>query len=169
MHVLGVAAQMSGDLEEARRLMSERLALGREMGNFSVIFVESGNLSMVERQLGNLDRAEALSREALDIVNRRGDALGTAWMVNGLAAVTAARGDLGRAATLVGVADITMERAGGQWPPDERVQHDGTVATLTERMGAEAFEVARGTGYAMTISEGVGFALATPSAGSGAS
>jgi hypothetical protein len=33
MHVLGVAAQMAGELDEARGYMSERLALAREEGN----------------------------------------------------------------------------------------------------------------------------------------
>lgn len=159
MHVLGVAAQMSGDFEEARRVMTERIALAREAGNYATIGYESGNLSMVERQLGNLDRAEALSREAIEIVSRRGDELGIPWMVNGLAAVTAARGDLERAATLIGIADVTIERAGGEWPPDERVQYDGTVATLTARMGTKSFERARARGYSMTTPDGVALAL----------
>ena len=166
MHVLGVVAQMSGDLEEARRLMTERIALARETGNFATIASESGNLSMVERQLGNLAEAEALAREALDIVSRRHDELQTAWMVNALAAVTAAQGREDRAATLVGLADGAMERAGGEWPPDERIQYDGTVATLSERMGAEQFERGRAKGYAMTTPEGVAFALGPASAAS---
>ncbi|MEO6577990.1 MAG: hypothetical protein ABIO99_03730 [Candidatus Limnocylindria bacterium] len=58
MHVLGVALQMSGELEEARKVMSDRIAIGRATGNDFLIEVESGNLSMVERQLGNLERAE---------------------------------------------------------------------------------------------------------------
>ena len=57
MHVLAVAEQMSGNLAEAARLMSERIELGRATGNFATIAIESNNLSMVERQLGNFDRA----------------------------------------------------------------------------------------------------------------
>jgi hypothetical protein len=59
VHVLGVAAQMSGDLLEARELMTERMALARELGSYAGVASEAGNLSMVERQLGNLERAEA--------------------------------------------------------------------------------------------------------------
>jgi tetratricopeptide (TPR) repeat protein len=162
MHVLAVAAQMSGEFEEARRLMSERIAIAREQGNYATIAVESGNLSMVERQLGNLDAAEALSREAVDIVHRRGDQLAVAWMINGLAAVTAARGDIQRAASLLGVADATLERAGGEWPPDEQIQHDETVSVVTARIGSQALDSARVRGAAMSTDEGVGFALAEP-------
>lgn len=114
---------------------------------------------MVERQLGNLDEAEALSREALDIAYRREDELMIPWMVNGLAAVTADRGKFERAATLIGVADVTMETAGGAWPPDEVIHYEQTVTTLKEAMGSTAFERARDKGLSMTTPEAVEFAL----------
>jgi tetratricopeptide (TPR) repeat protein len=161
MHVLGVAAQMAGDFLEARALMSQRIALAREMGNLATISSEAGNLSMVERQLGNLDEAEALAREALDIDYRRGDDLAIPWKVNGLAAVATDRGEFERAATLIGVADATMGAAGGAWPPDERQHYERTVATLTVALGSAAFERARAAGHAMTTSEAVDFALGT--------
>src|SRR5205085_15023 len=147
MHVLGVAAQMAGDFLEAREVMSQRIALAREQGNLATVSSEAGNLSMVERQLGNLDEAEALSREALDIAYGRGDELAVPWMVNGLAAVAAARGEFERAATLIGVADATMEAAGGAWPPDELVHYERSVATLTEAMGSAEFERVRAAGH----------------------
>ena len=113
LHVLGVALQMAGDLEGARDVMTSRLDLARENGDEFVVWVESSNLSMVERQLGNLGRAEALSREALRIVQARGDAMAIPWIINGLAAVTAAKGEVERAATLNGMAAAMLERAGG--------------------------------------------------------
>jgi tetratricopeptide (TPR) repeat protein len=158
MHVLAVAEQMSGNLAEAARLMSERIDIGRETGNFATIAIESNNLSMVERQLDNLDRAEELSRAAFDIFRRRGDAIATAWALNGLAAVTAAQGRAERAAVLLGIADAALADAGGEWPPDERVQHDDTVARLSEELGHEGFERARGRGSAMTAEDSVDFA-----------
>jgi non-specific serine/threonine protein kinase len=164
MHALGAAAQMAGDLLEARDVMSQRIALGREMGNLATVSIESGNLSMVERQLGNLEGAEALAREALEIDYRRGDGLSIPWKVNGLAAVARDRGELDRAATLIGVADATMEAAGGAWPPDELVHYEQTVATLTEAMGSAAFERARARGHSMTTPEAIAFALGTRSA-----
>jgi ATP/maltotriose-dependent transcriptional regulator MalT len=61
LHVLGVAAQMRGDLRQARDLMSQWIETARELGEFSGVAGESGNLSMVERQLGNLERFEQLA------------------------------------------------------------------------------------------------------------
>ena len=152
-HVLGVALQMTGDLEGASVVMGDRLRQARRQGNEFVVFVESSNLSMVERQLGHLDEAEALSREALEITGRRRDQMSTAWVLNGLAAVIAAKGELARAATLLGAAESLLEQAGGEWPPDERAQHDATLAALKERMDPSAFDQARAAGAAMTLDD----------------
>jgi tetratricopeptide (TPR) repeat protein len=159
LHVLGVALQMSGDLEGARQVMTERLERGRARGHQPIVYIESANLSMVERKLGNLDRAEALSRDALRIVSGKGEQLATAWVINGLAAVTAAKGEHERAATLLGSAESLLAQGGGQWPPDELEQHDSTAALLTGRMEPAAIAAARARGAAMTFDDAVSFAL----------
>jgi tetratricopeptide (TPR) repeat protein len=164
MHVLGVAYQMSGEFEEARRVMSDRIALGRETGNDYLVAIESANLSMVERQLGNLEHAEALARESLDIMRRRGDELAIPWVVNSLAAVTAARGDLPRSAILLGFAEAGISRAGGEWPPDERAQYEGTLVILGGGLASGTLDQARADGAAMAVEDGVAFALSASSA-----
>ena len=68
LHLLGVGAQIAGDLPEAREWMTQRLALERGGTNAFLIASEASNLSMVERQLGNLDAAEDLdARGARDL------------------------------------------------------------------------------------------------------
>lgn len=163
MHVLGVAHQMSGEFEEARRVMSERIALGRESGNDFLVAVESANLSMVERQLGNLEAAEGLSRTSLATFHRLGDELAVAWSANGLAAVTAARGDLLRAATLLGFAEAGIERAGGEWPPDERAQYDETLASLHAGLDRLDLDRAWAIGRGMSTSDAMADVRSAPS------
>jgi tetratricopeptide (TPR) repeat protein len=160
VHVLGVAAQMSGDLAEARELMTERIALARDLGNYGGVASEAGNLSMVERQLGNLDQADALAREALEIALKREDEWLFPYVLNGLAAVAAERGDHQRAATLIGAAEAMVEEQGAQWPPDEREHYDRTVAKLNEAMGSTAYERVRDVGRARGSREAVDHALA---------
>jgi len=77
LHVLGVTAQMRGDLPRARELMTARIEAARKLGDEAAVGSESANLSMVERQLGDLNRADRLAREALRIATRRGDQ----WMI----------------------------------------------------------------------------------------
>ena len=159
MHVLAVTAQMAGDLPTASQLMSQRIALAREMGNFATISIESNNLSMVKRQLGNIDEAEALSCEALEISYKRGDSSAIPWNLNGLAATAAAQCEFDRAAMLIGAADAAMQASGGAWPPDELAHYERTVTQLTDQMGAAEFERQRAAGYAISTCQAVEFAL----------
>ena len=159
LHVLGVALQMSGDLEGAREVMSARLQMGQRTDDEFVVFTESANLSMVERQLGNLDRAEELSRQALAKDAGRGEEMSLAWSLNGLAAVTAAKGDLGRAARLNGLAAAMLDRAGGEWPPDERQQYDETLSMITAGLPPDVLKRSLAQGAAMSLPDGVAFAL----------
>ena len=140
--------------------MQERLAHARATGNEFVVFVESANLSMVERQLGHLDEAEALSLDALRISVAKRDNMAIPWTINGLAAVTAAQGRLERAATLIGIAESLLATAGGEWPPDEREQFEGTVALLSAGLLASDLERLRAAGAAMDFDEAVAFAKA---------
>jgi tetratricopeptide (TPR) repeat protein len=159
MHVLGVAAQMAGDFQEAQALMNACIQQARALGNFRVISSEAGNLSMVERQLGNLDQAEMLARESLQIDYQRGDHWAMPYKVSGLAAVATERREVERAATLVGVAESMMEAEKADWPPDEWPHYERTVTTLKGAMGITGFEQVRAIGYAMTTPEAVDFAL----------
>ena len=143
LHLLGVGAQMAGDLLEARDWMTQRLALVRATGNQFLIASEACNLSMVERQLGDLDSADALPREALEIERRTGDQFTTPFAISGLAAIATERGDFERAATLVGAAEAILEAQHMAWPPDERPHYERLLATLPEAMGSDAFEQAR--------------------------
>ena len=158
-HVLGVALQLSGDLEGARDVMAERLRHARETGNDFVVFVESANLSMVERKLNRLDSAEELSREALRIVSRKSHQMAIPWVINGLAAVIAAKGGFGRAASLLAIAETLLARAGGEWPADEREQYDGTLAAVSAALSPAELERARAVAGAMSLDQAVAVAL----------
>jgi tetratricopeptide (TPR) repeat protein len=159
LHVLGVALQMSGDLEAAREVMSARLSMGRSTDDEFVVWVESANLSMVERRLGNLDRAEELAVQALQINAERGDEMSVAWIINSLAAVAAAKGDHDRAATLIGTAAALLERAGGEWPPDEREQYHQTLSIVTAALSPRAIAKARARGAGYSVTDGIAYAL----------
>lgn len=159
VHVLGPALQMCGDLEGARDVIGQRLATAQRQGVEFVVWSESSNLSMVERQLGHLDRAEELSRQAIDTATAREHDLYLSWALNGLAAVTAAKGDARRSATLLGAADSLIQRAGGEWPPDEREQYDETEAALRQAVPPDELADARAHGTAMTREQAVAYAL----------
>ena len=159
LHLLGVGAQIAGDLVEAREWMTQRLALVRSMGNEFLVASEASNLSMVERQLGDLDAAEALAREALEIGERIGDEFIKPFAFSGLAAIAAERGEFERAAILVGAAEEIMETQNMAWPPDERPHYERLLADLPEAMSSDGFVDARSRGRSMTAIEAVAFAV----------
>jgi tetratricopeptide (TPR) repeat protein len=168
LHLLGVGAQIAGDLLEARKWMTERLALVRAQDNDFLVASEAANLSMVERQLGNLDVAEDLEREALEVGGRIGDEFTKPFAVIGLAAIATERGQHERAATLLGAVETMMEAQNMEWPPDERPHYERMLANLPAAMGPAEFEAARSSGRAMSAPEAVAMALSpapTDSAG----
>ncbi|HYJ67283.1 MAG TPA: hypothetical protein VEX15_06430 [Nocardioidaceae bacterium] len=97
--------------------------------------------------------------QALAIDARRGAEMSIAWSVNSVAAVTAAKGDYERAATLNGLAAAMLKRAGGEWPPDEREQYDQTLATVSEGLPPEVLATVHARGAAMSLTDGVAYAL----------
>ena len=161
LHLLGVGAQIAGDLVEARDWMTQRLALVRATGNDFLIASEASNLSMVERQLGNLDAAEALAREALQVCERIGDQFTKPFAISGLAAIAMERREFERAAALVGAAEAIMDGQHMAWPPDERPHYERMLTVLPEAMGSAEFDRARAVGHSMDSSAAVELALAT--------
>jgi tetratricopeptide (TPR) repeat protein len=159
LHLLGVGAQIAGDLPEARSWMTQRLALVRAQGNMFLVASEAGNLSMVERQLGNLDAAESLSRESLEISEAIGDRFNTPFVFSGLASIATERGEFERAATLVGASEALMEAQHMAWPPDERPHYERLLAVLPESMGPAEFERVRAAGHSMATPAAVDYAL----------
>jgi len=160
LHVLGVAAQMRGDLRQARDFMTQRIELAHKLGDFTTIGMESSNLSVVERQLGNLARAEQLAREALQIEEQRGDQWAIPYSLNGLAAVAVETGEFERAATLLGAATALQDQQGNAWPPDEAPHFQRSRAAAAEALNHHQFERAWSAGQQMPSAHAVRYALA---------
>lgn len=161
LHLLGVGAQIAGDLPEARDWMVQRLALVRSTGNEFLIGSEAANLSMVERQLGNLDAAEDLAHEALEIDRRTGEQFTTPFALSGLASIALERGDPERAAILIGAAEAIMAAQQMAWPPDERPHYERLLSTLPITLGSADFERARRQGRSTPTSDIVDQVLAS--------
>jgi tetratricopeptide (TPR) repeat protein len=160
LHVLGVAAQMRGDLRVARELMAEGLELARREGNLRAVAGESANLSVVERQLGNLERAEQLAIEALQIAERRGDEWMVPYVLNGLAAVAVETGAFERAATLLGAAAEMVERQGNAWPPDEAPHFERSRTAVAAALDPDRLDQAWSAGRELSPALAVRYALA---------
>jgi predicted ATPase/class 3 adenylate cyclase len=71
--LLGTAQQELGEFEKARQLLEEAVAAHRHAGRLGGLARALGNLAGVEETLEHYERAEALTRESLGIVEELGD------------------------------------------------------------------------------------------------
>jgi tetratricopeptide (TPR) repeat protein len=158
-HLLGVVAQMTGEFEDARKWMRQRLELAKKMGSHKAAAAEAANLSVVERQLGNLAAARELAIEALTIASRRGDEWMIPYCLNGLAALEVADAQYERAASLLSAAERLMSEQGTAWPPDEAPHFEHSKAEAAKALAAADFERAWTLGQELTYAAAVTLAL----------
>jgi predicted ATPase/DNA-binding SARP family transcriptional activator len=108
---MGDAARARGDLERARHLHAEALAIVRELVGWSVPYTLA-QLACAEARLGDLDDAEAHLREAAGLLLSSPQPATAALLLTGAALAAIGRGRPERAARLLAAAEATWERAG---------------------------------------------------------
>jgi DNA-binding CsgD family transcriptional regulator len=109
---------------------------------------------------GDRDQAEALAREAMVCKHAVDDRNGLAMVFETLASMAADRGRHERAAILLGLAQRVRDSSSLPLIELHRQQHERTVLIVIRGIGQKAFDAAYARGRAMTIDEGVAFAVA---------
>jgi tetratricopeptide (TPR) repeat protein len=138
LHLDAEATRMGGDLEAARALYEESIALNRRLGDARMVAVEQQNLSWVEINAGNLDAAERLLRGSLD-ATPEGDAYGRAFVLIALGRVAAERGQATEAAKLLAEGAQKLAARGLVLDPADEPEFELSVA-LVERLERGAYE-----------------------------
>jgi predicted ATPase len=155
-HCLGNIALETGEAETAREHYQRELELARELSNARSEAVALSSLSGVALVEGNTDEAEAGLTRALRLANALGEKRVIFECLLGSAEVVAERGEVARAARLLGAADALREEIGYSPEPVEHEQRARIAAALTD--DAELV-TARSEGRAMTLDEAVAYAL----------
>ena len=150
----------AGDLDRAVEFGDQGLAISKNRGElwvrgFLLAFLAQANWLRGERpRAGTLAREAAVCKHALDDRNGLTIALGTlAWMA-------AECGHPERAATLLGSAQRVRDESSLTLLELFRSQHDRSVSIITRGIGQRSFDAVFARGRAMTIDEGVAFAVA---------
>jgi tetratricopeptide (TPR) repeat protein len=141
LHLDAEATRMEGDLEAARRLYEESIALNRRLGDARMVAVEKQNLSWVEINAGNLDAAEELLRTSLGATSEQ-DVYGHAFVLVGLGRIAAERGRAEQAAKLLAEGAQKLAAGGLVLDPADKPEFEQSVA-LVERLEPGAYERAR--------------------------
>jgi hypothetical protein len=106
------------------------------------------------------ERAAGRWREALVMASEVGTTVDSAYCMQGLAAVAAARNEARRAARLLGAAQTLLEAAGLVLHAYARNElYDRATSTAREFLGEGAWTTAHREGLAMSFGEAVAYAL----------
>jgi len=157
---LGAVARHQHDYQQAEALYEQSLALSREIGDKRRIAYSLRNLGIVALHRGDDARARAFFIESLSLVKEFWDPYITEGCVEGLAALSGARGHHTRAARLLGASEALCETFGLRRAPPDQADHDRHVASARAALRDAAFTTAWAEGHAMTLEEVTKYAIA---------
>jgi tetratricopeptide (TPR) repeat protein len=154
MSLVGTAQRHQGELDAAQQTLTKGLELHRHLDDDGRLARILGNLAGVEEELGRHDRAEALLRESLAVLNKIGDAHETAVQGQNLAYLLALTGRVEEADTLARGLIPPVLNLGS---PSLTMAFSNTMMTILARQG-DAVTAARLFG----AEEAMGERLAIP-------
>ncbi|HLN68306.1 MAG TPA: BTAD domain-containing putative transcriptional regulator, partial [Streptosporangiaceae bacterium] len=149
---LGTVARYQGDVERASVLLTESLALSEGIG-----FREG--IAWCDEQLGLLAAVDgdpaaiSLLRRSLELHSELRDRWRMSSVLEDLAAIALAQGNVPQAARLLGAAEAMREAIGTVIAPCERLQHNQTTKMVRTSLGDEAFDAALRQGQLASMDE----------------
>jgi predicted ATPase/class 3 adenylate cyclase len=132
--IMGTITTLLGRAEEGRAQLQEGVAVAEGLGLPSLIGANRTLQALARLTTGDLEEARALLRDAAGMPLFLE---GTAYCLEGLAAVALAEGDPIRAATALGAAEGLRERTGIQMWPVVRMVFEPALEAL-DRLGPDA-------------------------------
>jgi predicted ATPase/DNA-binding CsgD family transcriptional regulator len=149
-----------GKLHRAVDVGEHRLTLSQDRGELWMRGYLLTFLAQAAWRRGDRRHAETLAREAATCKRMIDDRNGLTGVLATLAWMAAECRRPGRAATLLGCAERVHGQSAMTLMDVYRPQHDQSVTAAVHAMGEKAFAAAFARGRAMTIDEGVAFAVA---------
>ncbi len=146
-------------MEEARAVFDDAYAAYIETGDERFALAARSDLGHALRMAGDLDAAEAIYRQTIEGWADRGERGAIANQFESFAFIAIGRGDLERAAKLLGAAEVLRETSGAHMVELEQRAYDGYVADLRARLDANALAAAWTTGRSMSVPVAVELAI----------
>jgi len=150
----------AGDLDRAIEFGQQCLAMSKNRGELWIRGFVLAFLAQANWLLGERPCAEALAREAAVCKHAIDDRNGLTIALGALAWMAAECGQHERAATVLGSSQRVRDESSLALLELFRQQHERSVSIITRGIGQKAFDAAFARGRAMTIDEGVAFAVA---------
>jgi predicted ATPase/class 3 adenylate cyclase len=149
-----------GDYGQAKVLFEEALQRSREADDAGGVKLVLLNLGLVALEQRRLADAESLFRASL-LVRVELAVSGADQAVEGLAAISAARGDAATAARLLGATEEWRRKGGYMQDAFESAIRDRTAAQVSTALGEDAYRELVQKGARLDLDEAIEVALAT--------
>jgi len=149
----------AGDVDGAVTIGEEALAISLESGELWMRGYLLNHLSKARWLRGEAQQGEALAQEGTACKHALDDRFGLAILIDTLAWMAAGRGAAERTATLLGYAQNLRESVAAIPLENFRDHREQSEVSAREAIGEAAFAAALARGRAMTIDEGVAYAL----------
>jgi len=159
LNLLAYISLANGELDRAVEVGGQGLEISKARGELWLRALLLNVMSQASWQRGERRRAEELAREGASCNHALDDRAGLAILLETLASMAAGQATYHRAATLLGFAQRAREASALTLVEPFRPQHAQSVATAAGGLGQTAFDMAFQRGRAMTIDEGVAFAV----------
>ena len=156
---LGRVALLTRDVRGALARFDESLAVARRQHDDLGVTIALHHRGWAEILLGEPEVAHDCFEESLALSARLRHDEGVAYALEGLTAVAATAGDVARAGTLLGAAQVVRERTGLYNAPSFSF-HRQLVDAILDGPGADDFEAARARGRHLPVDDAVAFARA---------
>jgi predicted ATPase/DNA-binding CsgD family transcriptional regulator len=165
-YLLATVAGARGSAD-ARRLAADTLEAGERTGNEMIRGLASGLLGTIEWAQGDLSGAEARLEEAVRVQDGLGHRWGMLNSLAGLAWVAGTRGQLDRAALLLGAGAALSQELGITLFPHARAHEEACEATALAGLGKARYDAAWSRGFALSRGQVVAAALEDTAAPAG--
>src|SRR5215472_2077780 len=148
-----------GEIDRVIEIGERATALSKERGESWCRGYQLDYLARACWLRGDRERAEGLAREAVVCKHAVDDRNGLTMALETLASMAAERGTHERAAILLGLAQRVCDLSSLTLVELHRHQHERSVSIIIDGIGRKALDAAFAWGRAMTIDEGVAFAV----------
>src|SRR5262249_55783521 len=152
------------DLPAARKLLEERLAICRRLGNPALLVHSLGGMGHIERDEGNYGRARAYYQESTVLRQRLGDKFALAQSLEDLALLAGRQHQTERAIRLLGAQEAFCETLDSVPALCDAAGDLATIAEGRATLGEARFAALWAEGRALSLEEAVTYALEDPDA-----
>jgi hypothetical protein len=157
-----MVAYNTGDLDNASRLHSEAIALGEQVGDRRLASVALTNLGLVALARQDFAAARLHLLRSLDLTEAVGERRAVAEILEELAGVDAAAGEMERAAVMFGAAQSLRAVIGAPVPQPDLARISDAVATVQAALGPERFSAMQARGAGLSPAEAITLAKTGP-------